>query len=84
VPDDAPAAAPGVETSAQAASGRTISDGAEALPYPAESSEKKATFLTGEPAPDAPPDLDAQDCAAVDAEDQAGLDAEAPPDAGET
>ena len=83
VPDAAPTAVPGPETSAQDASGRTISDGAEALPYPAESFEKKATFLTGEPAPDAPPDLDAQDCAAVDAEDQAGLDAEAPPDAGE-
>jgi len=107
------AAAPGVETSAQAASGRTISDGADTQTAPEGVCEKKGSKPTGnkaspveEPAPqevapekgttlrtgatpgpagmdpDAPPDLEAQDCASVDAEYQADLDAEAPPDAG--
>jgi len=65
--DAAPTASPGVETSAQDASGATNGDGADALPYPPEDSEKKATrpptILTGDVAgtdPDAPPDLDAE------------------------
>ena len=62
------AASPGVETSAQDASGATNGDGADALPYPPEDSEKKATrlptILTGDVAgtdPDAdtlPPGVD--------------------------
>jgi len=59
VPERAPNAVQSVQDPEEAAldaSGAAISDGADPLPYPAESSEKKATFLTGEPAPDAPPD----------------------------
>jgi len=85
VPDDAPAAvqdAPGSETSAQEAPGATRGEPLDTQAAPEGDPEKSGTrlptILTGNVA-----DLDAQDCAAIDAEYQADLDASAPPDARE-